>query len=115
MIDSLGPIPPTGHDRVARAEADGRHSVVRKRLGLLLVQLKQGFDVLWSRGPLVSPSMPKYERATRVCGTLATASARPICARQSIPLGCRPSPRNSREKSSWRSSSITQVPLRASR
>jgi 2-polyprenyl-6-methoxyphenol hydroxylase-like FAD-dependent oxidoreductase len=31
---------------------DGRHSVVRKRLGLLLVQLDQGFDVLWSRGPL---------------------------------------------------------------
>jgi 2-polyprenyl-6-methoxyphenol hydroxylase-like FAD-dependent oxidoreductase len=31
---------------------DGRHSVVRKRLGLELVQLDQGFDVLWSRGPL---------------------------------------------------------------
>jgi 2-polyprenyl-6-methoxyphenol hydroxylase-like FAD-dependent oxidoreductase len=31
---------------------DGRHSVVRKRLGMLLVQLDQGFDVLWSRGPL---------------------------------------------------------------
>lgn len=31
---------------------DGRHSVIRKRLGLLLVQLDQGFDVLWSRGPL---------------------------------------------------------------
>lgn len=31
---------------------DGRHSIVRKRLGLLLVQLEQGFDVVWSRGPL---------------------------------------------------------------
>jgi 2-polyprenyl-6-methoxyphenol hydroxylase-like FAD-dependent oxidoreductase len=34
---------------------DGRHSVVRKRLGLELVQLDQGFDVLWSRGPLEGP------------------------------------------------------------
>jgi 2-polyprenyl-6-methoxyphenol hydroxylase-like FAD-dependent oxidoreductase len=31
---------------------DGRHSVVRKRLGLLLEQLDQGFDVVWTRGPL---------------------------------------------------------------
>jgi 2-polyprenyl-6-methoxyphenol hydroxylase-like FAD-dependent oxidoreductase len=31
---------------------DGRHSIVRKRLGLELEQIEQGFDVLWSRGPL---------------------------------------------------------------
>jgi 2-polyprenyl-6-methoxyphenol hydroxylase-like FAD-dependent oxidoreductase len=34
---------------------DGRNSVVRKRLGLELIELEQAFDVLWMRGPLEGP------------------------------------------------------------
>ncbi|MCA9720693.1 MAG: FAD-dependent monooxygenase [Myxococcales bacterium] len=35
--------------------ADGRHSVVRKRAGIELRQLEQGFDVVWARGHLRGP------------------------------------------------------------
>lgn len=48
---------------------DGRHSVVRRRLGLALAGQEQPFDVLWSRasltGPLVGPSRAHTELLPR--------------------------------------------------
>jgi 2-polyprenyl-6-methoxyphenol hydroxylase-like FAD-dependent oxidoreductase len=44
---------------------DGRHSVVRKRLGIALESIEQSFDVVWSRasltGPLVGPDRSHVE------------------------------------------------------
>jgi len=44
---------------------DGRHSIVRKRLGIELVMTEQPFDVLWLRGqlegPLVGPERTHVE------------------------------------------------------
>ncbi len=44
---------------------DGRHSVVRKRLGIEIESIEQSFDVLWSRaslvGPLVGPDRTHVE------------------------------------------------------
>lgn len=48
---------------------DGRHSVVRKRLGIALESIEQPFDVLWSRasltGPLVGPMRSHTELLPR--------------------------------------------------
>ena len=34
---------------------DGRHSALRRRVGLHLESIEQSFDVLWTRGPLAGP------------------------------------------------------------
>lgn len=63
---------------------DGRHSVVRKRLGIELERMEQSFDVVWSRaalaGPLVGPDRSHIELLPR--GGFATIYPAPAGGHQ---------------------------------